>query len=110
MLRITITLGGLVCAVISAGFARVASETMTDAQKRQAHRPYIAAATDCIARAITETPVALRHARDAMWMEAVRMTGRHCDPVVTLRRGPRVRLAWSCVAGPTVVQGLRRRG
>jgi hypothetical protein len=29
---------------------------------------------------------------------------------VTLRRGPRVRLAWSCVAGPTVVQRLRRRG
>ena len=55
MLRITIILGGLVCAALSAGFVRVASATMTDAQKRQVHRPYIAAATDCIARAIAES-------------------------------------------------------
>src|SRR6476619_3573217 len=32
------------------------------------------------------------------------LTWRRAFQAVTLRRGPRVRLAWSCVAGRTVVQ------
>src|SRR3954466_6281329 len=34
------------------------------------------------ARAIHETPAALRYARAGVWSEAVRLTGHHCDPVV----------------------------
>jgi len=80
MVRFSLILGALLCTAISAVLVR-AAPGMTDAQKRQAYRPYVAATTDCLARAIRETPAALQRAREGAWMEAVRLTGHHCDPV-----------------------------
>ena len=81
MVRFSLILSGLLCTAISAVLVGTAAPDMTDAQKRQAYRPYVAATTDCLARAIRETPAALQRAREGAWMEAVRLTGHHCDPV-----------------------------
>ena len=80
MVRFSLILGALLCTAISAVLVR-AAPGMTNAQKRQAYRPYVAATTDCLARAIRETPAALQRAREGAWMEAVRLAGHHCDPV-----------------------------
>ena len=81
MVRLSLIYGGLLCAEVAAVLLRPATPDMTDAQKRTAYRPYVAASIDCLARAVLETPAALQHAREGAWMEAVRLTGRHCDPV-----------------------------
>jgi hypothetical protein len=83
MVRFSFLFGGLLCTAISAVLVRgTAIPDLSDAQKRKTYVPYVAAATDCLARAILETPVALQRAREGAWIEAVKLTGHHCDPVV----------------------------
>ena len=64
MVHFSLILSGLLCTAISAVLVGTAAPDMTDAQKRQAYRPYVAATTDCLARAIRETPAALQRARE----------------------------------------------
>jgi hypothetical protein len=85
MIRFSLILCGLLGIATSGMLVHGAATpdmTMTDAQKHRAYRPYVAAATDCLARAILETPIALQRAREGAWTEAVRLTGPHCAPVV----------------------------
>ena len=83
MIRFSLILGGLL-GIATSGMLmqKAATPDVTDVQKHKAYQPYVAAATDCLARAILETPIALERARAGAWMEAVRLTGHHCDPVV----------------------------
>src|SRR4051812_30164166 len=82
MFRLFLMLGGLLCIALSGVFVGTATPDMTKAQKDKVYRPYVAAVTDCLARAIHETPAALQHAHAGAWSEAVRLTSHHCDPVV----------------------------
>lgn len=79
MLRLSLLSGGLLCIAVAAVLGAASPSAMTDAQKRKAYQPYVAAAADCLARVIVETPAAVQHARKGAWMDAA---GRHCDPVV----------------------------
>jgi len=83
MIRFSLILGGL--RIIKTKRMLVhgaAAPDVTEAQKHKAYQPYAAAATDCLARAILETPIALQRAREGAWTEAVTLTGPHCAPVV----------------------------
>ena len=83
MVRLSLIFGGLLCTAMSAVLARgTAMPDLSEAQKRKAYGPYVAAAADCFLRVIRETPVALQRAHEGAWIEAVRLTGHHCDPVV----------------------------
>ena len=83
MIRFSLILGGLLGLATSGMLVQgAATPDVTEAQKRKAYQPYVAAATDCLARAILETPIALQRAREGAWTEAVTLTGPHCDPVV----------------------------
>jgi hypothetical protein len=61
MVRLFFMVGGLLCALISGVLVGTASRDMAESQK--AYRPFVAAATDCLARAIHETLAALQYAR-----------------------------------------------
>ena len=104
MVRLILILGGLLGTALSGVLVGAATPDMTQAQKETAYRPYVAAATDCLARAIHETPAALRHARAGVWSEAVRLTGHHCDPVVGRMIFAHHEL-YGALAGPGVVRG-----
>ena len=83
MIRFSLIFGGLIGVATSGMLVHgAAPPDVTDAQKHKAYQPYVAAATDCLARAILESPIALQRAREGAWMEAVTLTGPHCDPVV----------------------------
>jgi hypothetical protein len=77
---------------------------MAESQKEKAYRPFVAAATDCLARAIHETHAALQYARAGVWSEAVRLTGHHCDPVVGRMIFTHHELS-GALTGPEVVRG-----
>jgi len=79
---LSLLLGGLLFTAVSFAIAQGGRAELSEAQKRAAHRPYVAAATDCLARAVAETPQALQRAHEGLWREAVSITGHHCDPVL----------------------------
>src|SRR3954452_17629167 len=83
MIRFSLILGGLLGLATSGMLVQgAATPDVTEAQKHKAYQPYVAAATDCLARAVLETPIAVQRAREGAWTEAVRLTSHHCDPVV----------------------------
>src|SRR3954471_16294887 len=83
MIRFALILGGLLGIATSGMLVHgAATPDVTEAQKHKAYQPYVAAATDCLARAVLGTPIALQRAREGAWMEAVRLTGPHCAPVL----------------------------
>src|SRR4051794_38811950 len=83
MIRFSLIVGGLLGIATSGMLVHgAAAPDVTEAQKHKAYQPYVAAATDCLACAILETPIALQRAREGAWTEAVTLTGPHCDPVV----------------------------
>ncbi|MBJ6125467.1 hypothetical protein [Microvirga splendida] len=75
MKRVLFALGATSVLFVSAAFG----QSLSDAQKRRLHLPYVRAATDCYARAIEANTSALDLAVQGRWYDALSAVGKTCD-------------------------------
>lgn len=77
-MKLPLLAAGLLSLIATSASAQVLAEQ----QKRQAHVPYVRAATDCYARAIAVDPTALDLARTGRLFDALTMVEKTCEASV----------------------------